>query len=179
MTNILILWLFVFSAVVSPCNLICWESEEKLNWDQFLGEPDYFNTTYGDSAQAVSNLTIVMGLDSNNNYTVNAVFNKNLSWYTEQNDLLLQHEQGHFDLTEIYARVLRRKIEVNEGKNDFDINLLYEEVIIELDSVSEKYDSETLHGSILVQQKKWNILIEEQLKKLCRYSVETSLCPCG
>ncbi len=26
------------------------------------------------------------------------------------NDTLLHHEQGHFDLTEIYARKLRRKI---------------------------------------------------------------------
>lgn len=179
MSSILIKWIFILNTGLSPCSFICWKDTEKLNWDYFLGEPKSFSISYGDSAQAVSNLTIIMGLDSNNEYTAKAVFNKNLSWYVEKSDLLLQHEQGHFDLTEVYARLLRKKVDHNEGDSDFDINSLYKETLMELDSVSEKYDAETLHGSILVQQKKWDTYFEERLNELSEYSDNTDFCPCN
>ncbi len=110
-----------------------------------------------------------------------AIFIPNFSWVTKNIDekkreLLLKHEQGHFDLAEEITRKTRIKIinrfqnkvfsikekKFNDVKNDAVLQVnkirkkIESELQNELESQETKYDKKTNHGLITVSQNKYN-----------------------
>jgi hypothetical protein len=81
----------------------------------------------------------------------------------------------HFDLTELFARKIRQKIQSfqNEGINDIDI---YENMIDSLlnqyESYQIEYDHDTMGGNIKEKQAEWNDGILQLLNKLCKFSTD-------
>src|SRR6187431_1107599 len=100
------LLLFVFSAGASAQlqnDTIYWSPCYKLKWDDFKGKPDT-PSKYG----AVSNPVVKYYLSANeDSFTIRVIcfFIKSKSWSIFKNsDTLLIHEQGHFDISELFAR---------------------------------------------------------------------------
>jgi len=90
---------------------IYWTEDYKLTWNDFKGQPDYNVETI--SALSSSGLMHAKGCKNNKlDYEILSYFEKRESWvkveaYTDHH---LKHEQIHFDITELYARKLRRAL---------------------------------------------------------------------
>jgi len=109
---------------------------------------------------------------------VEAFFSKTLSAKTTEKELLtdnvLTHEHGHFDITELYARMLRKEIKEASFKSveEFykSIQAMYNKESKACKEEQERYDKETNHSMNIKNQEKWNKEIAEQLEKYSSYT---------
>jgi predicted secreted Zn-dependent protease len=84
----------------------------------------------------------------------------------ERNDNILAHEQGHFDLCELYTRKLRERmsnVQVNVKTLKPVLSSIYDQVQQEYRQRQEEYENDTEHGVNLLQQKKWQQMLEREL----------------
>lgn len=180
MKRYILLTLFIISSLsgvaqdnlYNPEEYLPWSSGLKLSWNLFEGNvsPD----TFGDAGTAVKIQAKPFFYKGEIYYHVHALFNKKQSWYKETSDELLAHEQGHFDIAELTARQIRKK--VNELKKakviDLEIyNKEIEKILIASNQLDEKYDKETLHGILKKEQKKWQDKIHKDLLVLKPYEM--------
>lgn len=96
---------------------IVWETFKPLSWDDFKGKPDKKS-----NAAAVTFSGISFGIETKADsiqFTIKSTFDCKRSWVnkTLANPYILQHEQLHFMITEIYARRLRMEIKKLIPKN--------------------------------------------------------------
>jgi hypothetical protein len=152
--------------------LIAWSPTYKLQWIDFMGSP-----TGSLKAMTWSTIKIDDFKAEGKSITlkVSAGFIKNKSWKQKEVDAeLLTHEQKHFDITEIYARKLRKKISETKFTSPKQavqqIEQLSKEVFRESSAYEKKYDAETKHSIIKPEQEKWNKKVEEELQHLNAYS---------
>lgn len=95
----------------------------------------------------------------------------------EDRAYLLNHEQKHFDISEIYARELSRFLRTQSlGKSPMErltneMNRLFEQ----LDAFQKKYDTETANGRNKQKQELWDLLIAQRLKELVPYAAKDYL----
>lgn len=77
------------------------------------------------------------------------------------------HEQGHFDITEIYARELSKKLNSKKFliKETEEADLIYKSIVQEMNELQIQYDMETKGGTIMDKQQEWLHKIEESLKQ--------------
>ncbi|MCB0506828.1 MAG: hypothetical protein KDD21_00875 [Bacteroidetes bacterium] len=147
-----------------------WSANRKLTWNDF--KENYKVSKYSVEAAKVST-SITYGCSVSNNeisYIVEARLYPKASWSNKeaQFDYVLQHEQLHFDITELFARKLR-KILSEKIKNHKDyklVNKYGDKISDDWDVFQDKYDRETDHGTNDSKQKEWNIAIQQQLKML-------------
>ncbi len=83
---------------------IPWTEERMLTWEDFQSRPQR-------GTEAVASTSTSLGLtyqlsSGNLTYDITCAFSKWKSWGSLKTDYILAHEQGHFDITEIYARKL-------------------------------------------------------------------------
>src|SRR5919112_1484552 len=89
-------------------NLIEWNAERRLTWNDFKAQPDKNSTN---AALTSSSINIEFGYNSSGlKYNIKCRFDKNSSWGRIKNDYILSHEQGHFDIAEIHARKLHKAL---------------------------------------------------------------------
>lgn len=140
---------------------ILWTSDYKLSWEDFQGDPD---TIRIETEECVTKTRIEVTTkisESQIEFQVPCYFEKDKSWADGNvTDELLNHEQVHFDIAEIYARTLRRKLAEIEyiSRNDLyaKINDLYHEVIAACVEFQMRYDKETNHSKNTTNQRIWN-----------------------
>ena len=98
-----------------------------------------------------------------------------VSWVDRgrQNSAILNHEQGHFDLNEVYRRRLQAALTpLTAGGGTADaakqalqalIDTASEEILSQVTNIQASYDQETRHGTDLQAQTAWNANIEAWL----------------
>jgi len=151
---------------------LTWKDSKKLNWNDFTYVSE--DTCYlEEDAMASVWLKMKSFYNPQLNFCIKAVFDMNKSMAIDTlSKELLAHEQGHFDLCELYARKLRRKFDslLNIGNEDWAI---YEKEFAKINKEhvieQNKYDLETNHSTNKTEQKKWNLYIEENLLSLDKY----------
>jgi len=156
------------------------------NWDMFKGKINIQHLNeMGDNTQAVtvSNLTYAAAAITDRSASIKVVaeFNPNESWTRypkmERQEIALDHEKRHFDITEIYARKIRKALATGQFTSRHFIDAmdnLFKDLTSQHRAEQKKYDHETMHSMDAAQQKKWNKWIDEQLAELSDYS-KTSL----
>ena len=167
---------------VSSMNEIQWCEQDKLEWQDFDGQPSDFSpfsavsATYIEESHGCSEA-------GEFHFSVKAVFVKDKSWSVDKvcNDLL-QHEQVHFDLTEYYARKMRFKFESLKNPCSLpteDILEMVNEVYEDMETAHRVYDEFTVHGLNKENQKLWNKYVAESLMDLNHFKVvhPNSICP--
>ena len=151
---------------------ISWESSRKLKWSDFKGKVPVdavpaATTASGISYEYSANL---MHHEVNLDFEVKAYFYPNESWYKPDicNAHVLQHEQLHFDISEIFARKMRMKLRSTSFTEDVkaEIRMIYKEILQELEDFQDKYDWETDFSRNVEAQEQWNIQIKEALDHL-------------
>lgn len=105
-------------------------------------------------------------------------FNYNKSWISADavNDTaLLQHEQGHFDLNEIYTRKTFEQLRKFHFTTNFknEIAQIMGAMNSELTKVQQNYERETVHGLMAQNQQSWNNRIRTTLQSLPPYEGQT------
>ncbi|WP_046745893.1 DUF922 domain-containing protein [Kordia zhangzhouensis] len=156
---------------------ITWSKDQKLHWGNFEGTPDYDSDavaitasgiTYGYSAKTFSNSNKI-------EYTTQVIaqFYPEKSWYLKErvNDTVLGHEQLHFDITELHARKLRKRIQNTKFTKNIqkEISKIYDQVNKELRAMQNAYDEGSDYSRNYEGQLKWENKITSELKKLEKY----------
>lgn len=149
---------------------LSWNEFYKLQWYDFQGAPD--KDSHGDAATAVSIKAKPFLVKNEINYDVVAIFNRSKSWVRDRSPSLLAHEQLHFDIAELYARKIRKKIRDLKANGVDDIktyNAAIKALLQESNEVDIQYDIETLHGAMSKRQAAWAENVAEELARLERF----------
>lgn len=84
----------------------------------------------------------------------------------------MQHEQIHFDIAELCSRQLRKRLtETRFEKSTFkqEVNKIFDDILVECDSIQTAYDDLTNHGLNKKQQAEWIKNVNQKLKSLEKY----------
>jgi uncharacterized membrane protein YcgQ (UPF0703/DUF1980 family) len=161
---VLILPLLVLSQLEE--DHIKWQEDRKLTWDDFKAAPlKIGNTAAMTTTHLGFSYSIKNGIVT---YKIECRFEKNKSWGLVKNEWILKHEQGHFDIAEIFARNLNKSInEYQFNKSSFqkDLDAIYKSVVAEKEKYQQQYDDETDYSRIKVKQEEWLKRIEAGLKQ--------------
>lgn len=151
-------------------DIVEWKENRRLTYNDFKGPQDSTFLVYGHPANGAASMNLIaqFAYDSTNTMTANVtnVFYKGKSWMVIRKPSVLNHEQGHFDISEIYARRLRKEIEILMDKgveDEVTFRQLFNKYLQELKEFQDAYDSETHHGSIDTKQIHWDRKIEKEL----------------
>ena len=152
---------------------IYWHPDHRLTWDDFRGKPNR-----GGYTVALTSSGIGMAYRSDRSGTpvieVYCFFYCKNSWVKDdgRTDYILKHEQMHFDITELYARKLRQRIEQMPVKTRTwpAVQKLYTQINRECDARQTRYDGETHHGIDQIKQAEWNKAIERELEQSAAYA---------
>ena len=153
---------------------ILWEKAKKLKWDDFQGKPDLRESDIV-IAKTKSSIEIVESSyeDDVPVFKIHCFFLKKESWTVVDDKYTLSHEQLHFDISEIYARKIRKKFD-NLNKNKVTTLEIYQKaydsLIDDNNRYNELYDSEVYFND--ENQKKWYIKIANELEELNEYSLK-------
>lgn len=144
-----------------------WNEFYELSWEDFRGKPG--ENAAGDAGTFVQIKAKPYFVKKKVKYDVYVLFNKDKSWKRDQSPLLLAHEQLHFDLAEVYARKIRKRISELSSKGMNDIKLFNRAIQFLLEESNEadrQYDIETLHGMLEKKQAAWQKKIKAELAAL-------------
>jgi hypothetical protein len=156
---------------------LTWQDSSKLNWQDFKDEVD-------DESEAVAStatgITFGYTIGTTNNVIssfkaeVYAHFYPLRSWVKSEglNTHVLKHEQLHFDITELHARLFRKALqELRVGNNlKQRIESLHNQISNDLDRMQSLYDNETRHSLDKAAQERWDKEVSEGLKALKSYA---------
>jgi len=170
MKNILILVLFlvpVLAGAQQDPDHIQWKQRRQLTWADYQGKPD---PGAGAAASTATYLSVEYNFkDGKLGYVITCSFSRSRSWGLTKNDHILSHEQGHFDIAEIFARRLYKKLRAYEfDKKNYqtDLRKIYEDITDEKEAMQNRYDRETDHSINKEKQVEWLEKIRIELKEL-------------
>ncbi len=151
--------------------MIKWDGNKRLNWSDYKGKPDR-------SSDAAASTSTYLVIDYNimqktMNYKIQSLFSRTRSWGLYKTDYILGHEQGHFDIAEIFARKLHKKMsEYKFDKRTYQKSLgkIYDEIVEEKTEMQNDYDKETRHSINKEKQAQWLLKIEKLLEEYEDYA---------
>jgi hypothetical protein len=143
---------------------IPWIFERRLTWEDFLSEPKR-------NSDAVASTSTTLGLayqveNGQLSYHITCHFSKHKSWGLLRTDYILAHEQGHFDITELFARKLFKELqEYNFNRKTYrtDVNAIYNRIVKEKEAMQAAYDGESDHSRSRRLQYDWLSRIDDML----------------
>ena len=145
---------------------IKWQEDRRLTWDDFKAAPQKLGNT---AAMTTTHLGFSYSVTNGKvTYKIDCRFEKNKSWGLVKNDWILRHEQGHFDIAEIFARKLNKSINeypFNRGSFQKDLDVIYKSVVDEKEGYQQQYDNETDYSRNRPNQETWLKKIEAELKQ--------------
>jgi predicted secreted Zn-dependent protease len=100
-------------------------------------------------------------------YSVESFFTPESSWHIPERVTphILKHEQAHFDISELHARMLRKNLEGRtfSKKVKSEIESIYQEIEQKRRAMQTKFDAETDHSRNEVKEAFWQKYITNQL----------------
>ncbi len=177
------LCLFVVLACMQPAKpptegVQYWTEGQRLSFEDFQGKPAQIDSAQQESTSQNTSThrygTIVTALDvlvrtenEKTTFTIRAAMDRKSSWIRKKRDAVtLKHEQGHFDIAEIYARMLRRDIRIAKTLKESEI--IYNNVMEAENREHDAYDRENtfeLGGTTNA----WAAKITKRLQQLAAY----------
>ena len=145
---------------------IKWQADRRLTWDDFKAPPQKLGNT---AAMTTTHLGFSYSVTNGKvTYKIDCRFEKNKSWGLVKNDWILRHEQGHFDIAELFARRLNKLIneyQFNRSSFQKDLDVIYKSVVDEKEIYQQQYDNETDYSRNKTNQEEWLKKIESELKQ--------------
>ena len=150
--------------------LVPW-SPSKLTWADYKAKPD-------PGSDAAATTTTYLGIEYNIKntgftYKISCRFSKDRSWGIHKTDYILSHEQGHFDIAEIYGRKLHKELSeyrFNKKSYQQDLKNIYDKVMREKEDMQDQYDHETNHSINRKKQAEWLEKIDLLLQDYSPYA---------
>ena len=154
-----------------PKGLIYWSKDRPLTWSDFKGKP-MKKSPYHAQTQGGLNYTFDSKGPGEYVFKLNVKYDEQKSWSKpkEQTDNLLQHEQGHFDIYEIYGRIIMKRLKdakaLSGTKFSGKVEKIFTKAFADMSKLQQEYDKATNHSKDLEKQQEWNKKIEQMLKDL-------------
>ncbi len=155
-----------------------WTPAKKLVWDDFKADAPRSRF----AAYTFTVITMDYSIKSSGkalqaNFAITSAFNRQRSWVKNtsdaKTDAIIQHEQLHFDIAELSARKLRKKLselKLTRERYSKQIQSAYDEVIAAGEAMQKSYDEETEHGLLREAQQAWSEKIAHALQDYTNYS---------
>lgn len=168
-TALLLLFFVSFSATQN--DKIFRRENIQLKWSDFQGNPDENNPFV---ATTVTGIQFKYSYSLNGetpefDFSVESFFDRKKSWYKKDrvNAHVLEHEQTHFDITELHARKLRKILNeaVFSGDVKNEIEQIYIQVEEERKAMQNLFDAETNHSQNHEKEFYWRDFISKELEK--------------
>jgi len=173
--KLIALLFLTFSPIFAKAQLIEWSEDRPLTWQDFKGRPDYktgwggvtfrnilysYNCEFRDSVYKIT-------------FNIKSVFDTQKSWVKRAqmaNDYALSHEQGHFDINELFARKMAAAFHSTVYSSNYkeEIKAIFDKYWAALNAMEAKYDAETEHSNNATMQYQWQLYISLMLKNLPR-----------
>ncbi|MBM1107923.1 DUF922 domain-containing protein [Aurantibacter crassamenti] len=151
--------------------VLLWSKERKLTWADYQGSPLKTEWAAATTASGItySLSSIIANGESSLEIIVNSLFYPDKSWYKPElcNDVVLSHEQLHFDITELFAKKFRTRLKTvrNDTNIKKKVRAIFVEINADLHAFQNKYDRETNYSRDLEQQSIWNEKIAKSLEE--------------
>ena len=157
-------------AVANTDSTLLWSAARRLTWADFRGVPGLTEKLH---ALTSADLNVqVKCANDNLQVSVQAVFRPLESWTKSPDSApLLRHEQVHFDLTEVHARMLRAalgKLKMTCEQAQTQLQPLIDAGFANWQRAQDQYDEDARHGLDKEGQARWEKQIADQLKALPR-----------
>ncbi|MGZ3883642.1 MAG: hypothetical protein ACXVP0_02035 [Bacteroidia bacterium] len=156
----------------SESSVIVWKEGQLLTWDDFQGKPERR------FAAASTHYDILKELTDNGNsavMSIKAIFYSKKSWKKASwvNQSVLEHEQKHFDIVELFSRKLRKicldRSYPNYASFKAITDSLYDVVDKDMDVYQDQYDDESNGSMDGNRQREWNVKVMAEIKALDKY----------
>ena len=143
-------------------DFILWQENKKLKIQDFKAENnDTIKVNRKQFLGAISAIRIEYSSFQRNknsvpDFSIKTYFDPNESWMLLKNDYVLQHEQIHFDLTELYARKMRKSVESLRQKNVTNISIYRKKIQhwnVMKEKASNQFDADNQDYYIKIGQK--------------------------
>jgi len=162
---------FFLSPKTEDQEFIPWTPQSRLSWEDFQCSPKR-------GTDAVASTSTSLGIayqvtDGQLTYHITCNFSKAKSWGLMKTDYILAHEQGHFDITEIFARKLHESLQnYTFNKKSFrrDINDIYQAIVQQKEEYQKMYDEESDHSRNRNLQYEWLERIQTLLRETEAYA---------
>ncbi|MFQ5335045.1 MAG: DUF922 domain-containing protein [Flavobacteriales bacterium] len=152
---------------------INWDNNRKLEWSDFKAKPQNDNPFDAETHWAVkynthlSHDTLV--------FEILCYVEPEKSWVKKEDKTaqLLNHEQGHFDIGELFTRKLRKALTEHHFTIDNmqkEIPQIYNMIMQECTDFQRQYDKETEHSKDIEEQVIWDQKIAGSMKALSAYA---------
>ncbi|MBQ4822480.1 hypothetical protein [Aquimarina sp. MMG016] len=168
--KILFLILTSLCLQTDSATLKLWDANSKVTWSDFEGDiPEDIGFM---KAVTSSKISIKSNFYEGEipKYIVRSYFDKSKSWTITDSEEHLIHERLHFDITELYARKIRQKIDSLfkiEEKNVLCYKKMYEKILNDYEEAQFQYDNESY--SDRVKQLEWQEKVAKELEELKKY----------
>lgn len=153
-----------------------WSGDEiswrTLTWNDFKGNPESADSTES-TYSALTSAGVEWKVNRFYNYppaVVRSYMNTNASWKTpsvrvNDDSILLQHEQVHFNIYEISARAINNELYNHWAEPKDSLNHLIRTMAKNATFIGAQYDIQTEHGLNQKIQNLWNSKIKQALNK--------------
>ncbi len=139
-----------------------WTSERKLGWVNFKGKPEERQSVAALTASGISYQFSTKMQEEGEmriDFKVESYFYPNKSWVQPAlaDSTILGHEQLHFDISEVFARKMGKRLEVAHFSENVrnEVKAIYASIIKELNAFQNRYDNETNFSRNKEQQLFW------------------------
>lgn len=151
---------------------IHWRPDYKLKWEDFKATPD---TSVIAVAVCASEITYQYKIvEGKLTYTIDCFFDKKRSWIKHDLTAITDHEQGHFDISKLFALKLEEKFRNYKIGNVSvvykDLQRIYNSIISERTAMHNRYDTETqstisdeLQRQFIIDIRKQIIALQKQM----------------
>lgn len=159
-------------------NTITWNKYYKLKPSDFQGKK---NRSYKGTAAITASSFGFSIVDDNGTISgsIFVKFYKDDSWWNPENNgstrerEILEHEQLHFDITELYGRKLYKeilKLKTTKKLNNHTVEKVYNKIEKEYHQYQDDYDRDTSHSLNKKEQAKWEKKVKSELNEYSEYA---------
>ncbi|MGB5821164.1 MAG: DUF922 domain-containing protein [Saonia sp.] len=176
MDTVRIIYAFVFFCAADfvhaqEFDTILWNAEQKLSWKDFKADPPKGGPAAAVTASGITYQfsSTLKGNEIALDFKVSTFFYPNKSWYKPElcDTVVLGHEQLHFDISELFARKMRKRLGETKFSKQIkaEVRAIYKKILRELSDFQNRYDTETNFSRNREQQFLWNKKVQEALRK--------------
>ena len=160
-----------FQQPVQDDETISWKADRRLSWDDFQGNIPLNAKASATTASGISYRFSTSGTKDimEVDFKIDTFFYPAKSWYQLElcDEVILSHEQLHFDISELYARKMQERLaqeKFTHSNVKAKVKSIYREILKELDAFQNQYDDKTNFSRNREQQLLWNEKIAEALR---------------
>ena len=153
---------------------IFWDKNRKLEWADFQSK--YRPNTSNAAATTFCGISYLLNSStkkfSAKQVKIESFFIPSKSWahLEHKTDLVLMHEQSHFDIAELFARRFR-KIISDKTMDAKSLQQFYTEIYDDYKDYQQDYETVTNHGRIREKQLEYSAKIDAEIESLSDFKI--------